>query len=107
MIFKALLIVAFLLAVVAAYSDSFESSQPSINCDDLFTEAGDNHLTSFIQSHDLQFDYYRRNENYDSCIEFLNKFTMLIDEYRREQNVVKRAKINKLMRPKGAFNFNF
>ena len=54
------------------------------DCDSLYAESEDKNLERFLNRHDLQHDYERRNENFDACLQFLEKFFSLTDEFRRE-----------------------
>ncbi len=47
----------------------------------------DSFLERFIIRHGLQEYYERRNENYEVCLQFLEKFFALIDEYRTESKL--------------------
>lgn len=79
-----LIIIALLSALV--YSSSSEA-ELNVNCDSFFIESEDSFLERFIMKHGLQEDYEKRNENYEVCLQFLDKFFSLIDEYRTESKL--------------------
>jgi hypothetical protein len=90
--FKAFLIIS-LLSVPSIHSDSYENTyEPLINCDALYGVYND--LSDFIIRHELQLDYDRRNDNYETCFYFLNKLSLFLDNYQNqkvENNMNKRA----------------
>jgi hypothetical protein len=92
MIFRTILMIIFLATLV--YSDSFESDE-SIDCDSFFIESEDSLLPRFIMRHNLQYYFMKRNENFETCMEFLNKFTAIIYKYRNEEGKQDDFKISK------------
>ena len=56
-----------------------------IDCDSLYSESEDEDLFSFVTRNGLQYDYERRNENFQACLQFLDKFILKIDQYRNEE----------------------
>ena len=107
MSFRTILVIIFLATLV--FSDSFESDE-SIDCDSLFIESEDSLLPRFIIRHNLQFYFIKRNENFETCMDFLSKFTAIIHKYRKEEGnqddfkISKRAnrkKPNSRVKPKG------
>jgi hypothetical protein len=84
MIFKTFLIISVI--IVSIYSESVENiSNESVNCDTFFVEAEESLLEQFIQRKGLQQEYEERNDSFDSCLKFLDKFILLVDEYRKEE----------------------
>jgi hypothetical protein len=83
MFLKTILIIS--LAVASIYSRSVENAETTVDCDALYSESGDDSLSSFIQRHGLKTDYERRNDSFDSCFQFLGKFILKIDQYRDEE----------------------
>jgi hypothetical protein len=79
-----LVIIALLSALVDSSSSETEFD---VNCDSFFIESEDSFLERFIIKHGLQEYYERRNENYEVCLQFLEKFFALIDEYRTESKL--------------------
>jgi hypothetical protein len=67
-------------------NESIESQETSemLDCDSYFVESQDSLLGRFLIRHNLQYYYVKRNENYEACLQFLDKFISLIDLYRRE-----------------------
>ena len=67
-------------------NESIESQESSemLDCDSYFVESQDSLLGRFLIRHNLQYYYVKRNENYEACLQFLDKFISLIDLYRKE-----------------------
>jgi len=107
MLIKTFLIITLFAFAVSAYSDSsenFESNDRTVDCDSFYAESGDYLLGNFISKHDLQYDYDRRNDSYEECFHFLSKFSLLVDEFKKEVNSKKRAY---KIRPKSVFKYKF
>jgi hypothetical protein len=89
MISKAFIIISLLLSN-RIYSNSISIENNSlfeslVDCDSMFIEAEDKFLFRFIIRHQLEYDYDRRNDNYEACYKFLSEFFSLIDNYREEE----------------------
>jgi len=97
-VFKTLIIILILTSSQVLF-DSIESasssSYESFDCDSLFIESDDSLLYRFIQRHNLEHYFERRNEGFEECIMFLNKFTSLIHKYRHEEGRHDDLKISK------------
>jgi len=101
MIFKVILIIAVLgLAAVTAtaYSDSYELNEPEIDCDSLYEVTVDSLISSMLKN-EIQFDYDRRNDNFDSCFEFMSKYFHLLDEFNMKKEK-RAASKNKALKEK-------
>jgi len=91
MIFKASIIFAVL--AVSVYSQSsaeienkLVGAEPQLNCDSFFEETENRGLLEkFLQKNDLIQDYVERNDNFVTCMSFLEKFLPLLGQYRREE----------------------
>jgi len=122
MIFNAFIIIVSLLLSNGINSNSISTENNSfeslVDCDSMFIEAEDKFLFRFITRHQLQYDYDRRNDNYEACYKFLSEFFSLIDNYREEEGkqnqIFKYKRTYKVnpnrafrIKPRGAFNFSF
>jgi hypothetical protein len=89
--FNKLALIILLLSIVSVFADSFESIESSsssstlIDCDSLYSESEDDDLLSFITRNNLQHDYERRDDSFEACLQFLDKFITKIDQYRNEE----------------------
>lgn len=111
MIFKTFLIISVI--ILSVYSESVENmsdeTSSSVNCDTFFVEAEESLLEQFIQRKGLQQEYEERNDSFDSCLKFLDKFIILVDEYRDEEGKQDDYKLQKRaykMRPNGFGKFS-
>ena len=71
MIFKVILLTALLASIHT--DESFESFDRSVDCDSFYSGVRDMSLISSIIRNELQFDYDRRNDNFDSFLHFMAK----------------------------------
>jgi hypothetical protein len=95
MICKIFLVISLLIATsINTFSFERESFE-SVDCDSFNLDSGIDSLISFVIQNDLQYDYDRRNDNYEACFDFLSKFNSLINQKKNEEEEEEEEKLIK------------